>query len=164
MKRIIFVLLVGLLLVAERVSAQTPPYSGPPILQPATGLTQPYTIGTVTVGGFQAIVQAGSLTLTDNQYSCGAPQFAACNIVYWNSTSPSTLSVTSTPSVAFAVGNAALWYVTTVGGLVTNVVAWSQVPDVPPGIAVSTSGFRLPLCNALLKQGCQASSGSLSGY
>src|SRR5712692_7162576 len=104
MKRTVL-LLACLLGVATSVFGQ--PYSGPPTLQAfaATGLSMPYTTGTVTVGGFQQVLVSGTIVLTDNQNDCYAPQFAACNIVYWPGSGSVLLSTTS-PLVAFTLGNA----------------------------------------------------------
>lgn len=159
--------LIGLLVLASVAGAQ--PYSSPPTLQAfqATGLSMPYTAGIVQVGGTQQVIQLGAVTLTDNMGSCTAPQYAQCNLVYWNGNS-TTLSVTLVPQVAFSPGNAIVGFVTTNGGAIVNVVTFSQASMlndnlVPTGTMIG-GGLRLPICNAILKQGCQPSLGSLNGY
>lgn len=141
-----------------------------PTLQPfqATGLSMPYTTGTVTVGGLQQVINAGSVTLTDNQNNCSAPQFPACNFVYWAG-SGVTLSTTTSPQVAFAPGTAIVGFVPTTGGVVGSAVYFSQAGNmsdnlIPAGVIVGSTGFRLPLCNLLLKTNCQVATTSLSGY
>ena len=170
MRRILLLLAACLLGIATGVFAQG--YTTPPVLNPSnasvsTPLVVPYSAGQITVGGYQQQIPLGTVTLIDNQYACGAPQFAACNFIYW---SPGTaiLQATNVSRVAFTLGNVVFWYVTTAAGAVTGVVAWNLSPDMPAGMASSTNlsatGMRGPICNALLQQGCQASTGSLSGY
>lgn len=163
---------LALLLTGQRVSAQA--YSTPPTLQAfqagvttATTLTLPYTIGIVQVGGAQQIIQPGSVALTDNMYACNAPQYAACNFIYWSGVGTGLLTTTS-PQTAFAAGNAIVGFVTTTGGVIVNVVTFFQATELsdnllPINVSPSNGGLRLPVCNALLKQGCQAPLGSLSG-
>jgi hypothetical protein len=143
------------------------PVLNPSAAAPATPLLVPYTAGTITSGGYQVNIPLGTIQLIDNQYACGAPQFAACNFIYWTP-GASTLLVTNVPLIAFQNGNAVLWFISTFGGTVTNMVAWSQAADTPAGIAVTgvaSTGLRAPICNALLQQACQpAVRGSLSGY
>lgn len=163
MRRILLVL--ALLLAPVVASAQG--YSGPPVMQAfqATGLSMPYTPGAITVGGYQQTVAAGSVTLFDNQVGpCAAPQFANCNIVYWNG--GTTLAVTTSPNVAFAPGTMPIAYITTGGGAILTVVTSNLSMNAPDGAVIPpTVGLRLPVCNALLKQGCQQPLfGSLNGY
>ena len=146
--------------------AQTPPYGTPPILRaPASGMVMTYTIGTITVGGWQIIIPAGSVTILDNEYSCNAPPYPACNSIYWAGPGLS-LSSTTDPRVAFSPGVAAIGFVTTKGGVVQNIVYRpTSTQMVPPSLVGATIGLRLPICNAVLKTSCQvAIQGSLSGY
>lgn len=174
MRRLVL-FVVGLTLIVSvpaRAQVVTPPYSTPPTMQAfqATGLSMPYTIGIGTVGGSQLVIPAGTLTLTDNQYSCAAPQFPACNIVYWPGVG-TTLLVTSLPQTAFLTGTSVVAYITTSGGAITGVTTAAATLQIPGGVpvlgwynAANTGGLRLPICNSLVKAGCQANSGSLSGY
>ncbi len=159
--------LIGLLALGATLTAQ--PYSTPPTLQAylATGLTLPYTIGTVYNGGFAQTIQPGNVTLTDNMTNCRAPQYAACNLVYWNGSS-TALSITTSPTVAFSSGTAIIGFVTTSGGAIVNIVSFAQASQgsgnlVPAGTP-TTSGLRLPICNAIINQGCQGAVKSLNGY
>jgi hypothetical protein len=149
-------------------------YSFPPVLQPfqsapGTPLVVPYSAGTITVGGFQTALPVGSITLADNQSNCGAPQFAACNIIYWTPTAPTVLSVTSNPSVAFSSGNTVVDYVTTMGGTVSSVVVASLTLEGTPGsqVGFATGGSSLlPICNPVILGflKCQPRNQTLSGY
>ena len=174
MQRILRLLAITLGVLAGSISAHA---QSIPTLQAfqATGLSMPYTAGTVTVGGTQLSIPLGAVVLTDNQTSCTAPQFMACNFVYWNGINTS-LSVTTSPSLAFAAGNAILGFVTTNGGVIQAVTYFSQAGNmsdnlIPAGVTLGgPGGIRQPVCNALttrtytLYSGCQLPTGSLSGY
>lgn len=140
-------------------------YSGPPTLRvfAATGLSLPYTVGTVTVGGFQQNINAGSVTVADNQSDCTAPQFVSCNLIYWPGSGVTLLS-TTLPLTAFASGNVVVGYVTSANAVVVAVVTPNLTLSLPAGIALPTVGLRLPICNSLIMQGCQAGTKTLSGY
>ena len=166
-------LLLAVLLTPSLAWAQG--YTTPPTLQAfqTTNLTLPYTAGLVTVGGSQQQINAGTVTLANNQTRCLSPQYAACNFVYWAGIGVA-LSTTTSPQTAFAAGNAIVGFVTTAGTTITNVVYFSQAANVsdnlvPAGVALGgNSGLRLSLCNAIraysLYSGCQITTGSLSGY
>jgi hypothetical protein len=162
MKRLL--LAVGLVWLATG-EGLAQPYGGLPVLRaPTTGLTLTYATGTVTVGGWQTVLPLGSITVADNRYSCSAPQFAACNLIYWAGTGTALLTTTD-PTVAFTPGMAVVAYVTTRGGVVVNIVyPPTSTQLVPAGVVTSSGAMRLPLCNSLLTQGCQAATKSLSGY
>ena len=170
--------LAVLMMAAPRVSAQVPvpPLGGPPVVQAfaATGLSMPYTQGAGTIGGYQQYIPAGSVVLTDNQYSCIAPQFAACNIIYWPGFGQ-VLLATTLPAAAFAAGTTVIDFITTGGGIITGVTSASQGIPVPAGVPIPQwfnpsasgalpTGLRLPVCNSLLRSGCQVNAGTLSGY
>ncbi len=176
MKRILLLIacLVGL---TTGVFGQVvPPLSGPPTVQAfaATGLSLPYTQGAGTIGGMQQYIPSGTVTLVDNQFSCIAPQFAACNIVYWPGAGQVLLS-TTIPAVAFAAGTSVIDFITTGGGAILGVTSASLGIPVPAGVPIPQwfnpsasgalpTGIRLPVCNSLIRVGCQVSAGTLSGY
>jgi hypothetical protein len=159
------------------VGAQpVPALGGPPVIQAfaATGLLTPYTQGAGTIGGMQQYIPAGTLLLTDNQYSCIAPQFAACNIVYWPGFGQ-TLLTTTIPAVAFNAGTTVIDFITTAGGLITSVTSASQGVPAPAGVPIPQwfnpvvsgalpTGLKLPVCNQILRVGCQVGAATLSGY
>lgn len=145
-------------------------YSYPPVLNPSnaavsTPLTVPYNPGTVTLGGFQINIPAGSVVLADNQNACGAPQFAACNIVYWSASAPTVMSVTQSYLTAAAPGNSVVWFISTQGGAVTSMVGNNLTYDNSTGTGSPGLVPLQPLCNAVQTLRCSAPrAGSLSGF
>lgn len=166
-RRLPLAVLIWALLAGPSVAAAqtTPVYSAMPTLrQPDTGLVITYNVGAATLGGFQQVIQSGSITVADNKQNCQMPQFVSCNIVYWPGTG-TTLATTLYPATAFQAGNVVAGYVTTYNGNVTGVYTPALTSQLPPGMAVTNSvGLRLPLCNAVLKKNCQAAVNTLSGY
>lgn len=163
--RLVFVL--AIVACASRVWAQASLGLPPVINTPTSGLTVAYTSGIVNLGGGPPItIPSGTVTLVDNQTVC-VGSYSACNIVYVNG---GTLTVATTSSIptAYTAGNFVIAFVTTSGGKVTNIVS-STSPQIvggtpPPGFTVASSGLRLPLCTAVLQQGCQAAIKTLSGF
>lgn len=77
-----------------------------------TSLDVTYTAGTVTVGGAQNSITAGTTSLAASQTSCAAPAYTACNFVYWPG-SGTAITDTTTFATAFAEGNVVIAFCTT---------------------------------------------------
>ena len=120
-------------------------YSGalPNVLTPASGLVVTYTAGTVSSGGLQTAITGSTVTVSNTQTDCSAPNYASCNFVYWNS--GSSLATTTSITTAFAPGNVIIAYVTATGGNVTAVTPASWMPAAAgvstyPNGATNTAG------------------------
>lgn len=105
-------------------------YSGamPNVLTPASGLVVTYTNGTIAVGGTQQSITTNTVTVSDNQTSCLAPAYTACNFVFW--TSGTSLSTSTSATTAFTAPNVVVAYVTSSGGNVTAITPTSWAPSV----------------------------------
>ena len=150
--RLLVGLIMGFSLMATLAWGQG--YTRPPTpVLPASGLTVLYSDGTVTSGGRQLTINAGSLILTNNMTNCAAPQFIACNIVYWDGHSAS-LSVTTDPPTAFAVGQTVVGFMTTSGGNVVSFVGAAASYEGLPGAPTINFGLPLATCNPVRRINC----------
>ena len=102
---------------------------------PATLLKVNYTVGKVYLGDTPVSVAAGQLTMTASKADCTGPAYAACNIVYANSSG--TVASTLAIGTAAASGNSVLAYVQTSSTAVTEIrYPWETTLGDP---AVSTA-------------------------
>lgn len=126
----------------------------PVVTIPSSGLVVTSTQGYVTIGSKVLSVPAGQVTITDNETSCDAPTYAACNLIYVNG-STGRVSTTTVVSAAYAPGNYVLVLMTTLAGTVTSGQAPSSAFIPPPGFTITLPTLQLPICNVIFQQGCQ---------
>jgi len=121
---------------------------------PASGLVITYSEGTVSAGSRQVRLRQSTLTMITNKVNCAAPQFVSCNFVYWDGHS-STLSTTTLPATAFAIGNVVVALVTTSGTRVTGVFSPASSMPAVAGVETQYLGLLLPYCNLVRTTGCR---------
>ena len=108
----------------------------------ATGLGLTYTAGSIPQGGAIQAITGNTLTATDNQTSCAAPAYTSCNFVFW--ASGASLSITTSPTTAFAVGNVVVAFVTTTSGNITLVTPASWSPSTAGLNTITPTGTNNP--------------------
>lgn len=125
------VLLALLVLGAARLLSQGSSFLAPfPILtkNASTGLQVNYAAGRIAVGGLVTPINAGNVTVADNQSNCQWPTFSSCNFIYWNGAG-TALFTTTTYATAYAPGNVVVGFVTSSGG---NISVITPAPIVIP--------------------------------